>query len=164
MKLIITTSVVCLALTGCQTTQNIKTQPENQQSSDVTKKTDSPSVPIHQAAYKGDVETIKQHLNSGTSVNKSNQYGATPLHYAARAGKDKVVALLVKYKANVNLKDSKEITPLHSASSGGHAKAVSVLIENGADWNITCGERKDCLLYTSPSPRDRTRSRMPSSA
>ena len=27
------------------------------------------------------------------------------------------------------------------------------------------GERlKDCLLYTSPSPRDRTRSRMPSSA
>ena len=26
------------------------------------------------------------------------------------------------------------------------------------------GERVDCLLYTSPSPRDRTRSRMPSSA
>ena len=25
-------------------------------------------------------------------------------------------------------------------------------------------ESKDCLLYTSPSPRDRTRSRMPSSA
>ena len=26
------------------------------------------------------------------------------------------------------------------------------------------GEFYDCLLYTSPSPRDRTRSRMPSSA
>ena len=26
------------------------------------------------------------------------------------------------------------------------------------------GKSKDCLLYTSPSPRDRTRSRMPSSA
>ena len=25
-------------------------------------------------------------------------------------------------------------------------------------------KNKDCLLYTSPSPRDRTRSRMPSSA
>ena len=25
-------------------------------------------------------------------------------------------------------------------------------------------ENNDCLLYTSPSPRDRTRSRMPSSA
>ena len=29
-------------------------------------------------------------------------------------------------------------------------------IANGNTWN--------CLLYTSPSPRDRTRSRMPSSA
>ena len=28
--------------------------------------------------------------------------------------------------------------------------------------NVTA--KKDCLLYTSPSPRDRTRSRMPSSA
>ena len=26
------------------------------------------------------------------------------------------------------------------------------------------GDMMDCLLYTSPSPRDRTRSRMPSSA
>ena len=26
------------------------------------------------------------------------------------------------------------------------------------------GSLSDCLLYTSPSPRDRTRSRMPSSA
>ena len=26
------------------------------------------------------------------------------------------------------------------------------------------GHTKNCLLYTSPSPRDRTRSRMPSSA
>ena len=29
---------------------------------------------------------------------------------------------------------------------------------------VSCGVVGDCLLYTSPSPRDRTRSRMPSSA
>ena len=29
---------------------------------------------------------------------------------------------------------------------------------------IKCGTKQTCLLYTSPSPRDRTRSRMPSSA
>ena len=29
---------------------------------------------------------------------------------------------------------------------------------------LTAKSLKDCLLYTSPSPRDRTRSRMPSSA
>ena len=32
------------------------------------------------------------------------------------------------------------------------------------DELIIGGENSDCLLYTSPSPRDRTRSRMPSSA
>ena len=32
---------------------------------------------------------------------------------------------------------------------------------NGTETNITYNT---CLLYTSPSPRDRTRSRMPSSA
>ena len=30
--------------------------------------------------------------------------------------------------------------------------------------NITNSQTTTCLLYTSPSPRDRTRSRMPSSA
>ena len=32
------------------------------------------------------------------------------------------------------------------------------------DGRTLRGESKSCLLYTSPSPRDRTRSRMPSSA
>src|SRR5665811_1662728 len=32
------------------------------------------------------------------------------------------------------------------------------------DYVIATGETHSCLLYTSPSPRDRTRSRMPSSA
>ena len=30
--------------------------------------------------------------------------------------------------------------------------------------NLRLGKTYSCLLYTSPSPRDRTRSRMPSSA
>eukprot|EP00657_Telonema_sp_P-1_P009809 TRINITY_DN404_c0_g1_i15.p1 TRINITY_DN404_c0_g1~~TRINITY_DN404_c0_g1_i15.p1 ORF type:complete len:272 (-),score=90.87 TRINITY_DN404_c0_g1_i15:23-838(-) len=42
-------------------------------------------------------------------------------------------------------------------------------IQESLEWNIphvelTNARNKDCLLYTSPSPRDRTRSRMPSSA
>ena len=37
-------------------------------------------------------------------------------------------------------------------------------IMEGKEWVWNNGILKDCLLYTSPSPRDRTRSRMPSSA
>ena len=37
--------------------------------------------------------------------------------------------------------------------------AMALVAEMGTGWNLG-----NCLLYTSPSPRDRTRSRMPSSA
>ena len=39
-------------------------------------------------------------------------------------------------------------------------------VELGKQWanNKLITNLHDCLLYTSPSPRDRTRSRMPSSA
>ena len=54
----------------------------------------------------------------------------------------------------------------------------SVIIDGGGDFDRLVawidrgeghpdheiGEYRGCLLYTSPSPRDRTRSRMPSSA
>ena len=39
------------------------------------------------------------------------------------------------------------------------------LIEDlSAEQNVNCGLLGNCLLYTSPSPRDRSLSRMPSSA
>src|SRR5664280_3331133 len=47
----------------------------------------------------------------------------------------------------------------------GIAEAASNLIKvYSGRWSDRIEKRKVCLLYTSPSPRDRTRSRMPSSA
>ena len=37
-------------------------------------------------------------------------------------------------------------------------------IEILKNWGLEINENNSCLLYTSPSPRDRVRSRMPSSA
>ena len=42
--------------------------------------------------------------------------------------------------------------------------SLKVLLENMLRNEDGKSVTKDCLLYTSPSPRDRTRSRMPSSA
>ena len=46
--------------------------------------------------------------------------------------------------------------------------ALGILLGSGnyidAENAAETGWGDDCLLYTSPSPRDRTRSRMPSSA
>ena len=45
-------------------------------------------------------------------------------------------------------------------------EAALYTLDKGEIFLLTCAIDKSevCLLYTSPSPRDRTRSRMPSSA
>ena len=48
---------------------------------------------------------------------------------------------------------------------GGRNHPASKLIDLGNGlYDIVLSSGITCLLYTSPSPRDRTRSRMPSSA
>ena len=47
---------------------------------------------------------------------------------------------------------------LHRTGTGG------VYQDSAGNVGIASTQPKTCLLYTSPSPRDRTRSRMPSSA
>ena len=42
--------------------------------------------------------------------------------------------------------------------------AFGLMNEKLALSNVRTGERNACLLYTSPSPRDKRQSRMPSSA
>ena len=42
--------------------------------------------------------------------------------------------------------------------------AIDICTPNNTHAEIAIAAAKACLLYTSPSPRDRTRSRMPSSA
>ena len=43
-------------------------------------------------------------------------------------------------------------------------RSASKRLERDILRNDAFDQLRDCLLYTSPSPRDRTRSRMPSSA
>ena len=62
--------------------------------------------------------------------------------------------------ADLSLLNKKTIAIIGYGSQG-HAHALN-LKDSGMD--VIVGLYKGCLLYTSPSPRDRTRSRMPSSA
>ena len=48
--------------------------------------------------------------------------------------------------------------------AGGHTVHTPDLFDGRTFDSIEAGQAYLCLLYTSPSPRDRTRSRMPSSA
>ena len=81
------------------------------------------------------------------NVEAVDERGDTPLHEAAF--RDKVAAircLVSECKANVEAVDKCGDTPLHRR----------VVSRTDMVWI--------CLLYTSPSPRDKRQSRMPSSA
>ena len=79
-------------------------------------------------------------------------------------------------KAGLNMEDVIEVISKGAAQSWQMENRYKTMIDNkfdfgfAVDWmrkdlKIAMDEAKNnCLLYTSPSPRDRTRSRMPSSA
>ena len=52
----------------------------------------------------------------------------------------------------------------HSAAAAGVILERLLWVRCGSSTSSLSRRRHSCLLYTSPSPRDRTRSRMPSSA
>ena len=54
------------------------------------------------AAKKGDIEAVKQHLAAGTDVNAKTGDGTTPLHNAAEKGHKEIVELLIANGANMN--------------------------------------------------------------
>ena len=79
--------------------------------------------------------------------------GIAGLSFAIKASKfaDKVIVLCKKTKKDTNT----------NWAQGGIASVIDS--EDSFQEHID-DTLRTCLLYTSPSPRDRTRSRMPSSA
>jgi len=64
------------------------------------------------AAKKGDIEAVKQHLAAGTDVNGKGELGLTVLHNAAAAGHKEITQLLIAKGADVNAKGASGRTPL----------------------------------------------------
>ena len=61
--------------------------------------------------------------------------------------------------------DDKFIIEVRTGDNHGHsAEAITDLLRSTPVFEINERQYCTCLLYTSPSPRDRTRYRMPSSA
>ena len=93
-------------------------------------------ISIHEAAALGNIEAVKQFLDSGTDVNAKDKTGGTPLDEAAGWGRKDIVELLIAKGADVNAKfDEDGSTPLHLAAWKGHFDAAELLIAADADVN-----------------------------
>jgi ankyrin repeat protein len=89
---------------------------------------------IHEAAYTGNLNRVRELLNQGANVNARVITGRTPLHYAAKTGRLNVVEELLRRGAHVNPRTySGGITPLMFAAQGKHPRIVHALIKAGAN-------------------------------
>ena len=131
MKHLLLTTIAAVVLVGCATTK----QPEP-----TTAK--APDISIHETAYTGNIEAVKQHLATRTDVNAKASRGWTPLHSVATK---KIAELLITKGADVNAKDKIGGTPLHLAAHSGQEEIVELLIASGANMNakIEVGKWKD---------------------
>ena len=93
---------------------------------------------LHNAATRGDVESVQLHLEQGADPNVKDSSKFTPLHTAARRGDVEIAQLLLDNGANPNA-NKRRIrpgrTPLHIALEHNQAEVVRVLLEGGADAN-----------------------------
>ena len=134
-------------------------------STNAQKEPGKPTTPVTQAQQESQPKTVAEivaYYNKAANKIKTDKPGYSKKYAMqqfpgsqATLGKANVPSWLVK------LISKSETTSVKKGSS-----SKDIFPAAGFDWasKLTAPYVQSCLLYTSPSPRDRTRSRMPSSA
>ena len=89
------------------------------------------------AAYRGDLETMREILAEGPDKNMRDAFGATALHVAIFQPDIAMVKLLLESGFDPNAKATRNgYTPLHNAVAANNVDAARLLLQYGADKNI----------------------------
>ena len=100
----------------------------------------APSVNLHVAAFQGNIDALRQHLNADADLNEKDAYGSTPLIIATTFGKPDVAGLLIEAGADLEIRNNNGATPLHIAAFLCRTEIVGLLLENGADRHLRDNE------------------------
>jgi ankyrin repeat protein len=111
MKHILITTIAAVVLVGC-----------GPSASDIS---------IHNAAARGHIKAVKQHLAAGTDVNAKDNDGWTPLHKAAWGGHKEIAELLIAKGADVNANDIIGRTPLDWVNPLNPPQTADLLRKHG---------------------------------
>ncbi len=83
--------------------------------------------PLHDAAHAGDLERVRQRVDTGSDPDLQDERGRRALHFAAEGGHLEVVRWLLSVGADPRQPDDDGATPRDAAERAGHAAAVQLL-------------------------------------
>ena len=97
-----------------------------------------PQINVHEAARRGDIDTIKRFVNEGGDLNEIESVLGTPLHNAIAYGQFEAVKLLVEEGADVNQKNPNDGgSTVMSSVFFSFPEILKYLLENNANRNAT---------------------------
>ena len=105
------------------------------------------------AAKIGDVNKIKNLIESGADLNAKNKKKETALYIALENNHLEAATLLIEKGADRNAKNKDGLTPLMASALKNQAKAVRLLLERGANPNAENKKGKkilDLIKYDYP--------------
>ena len=118
---------------------------------------------MNEAAVTGDLDSLREHVRRGTSVDVRDEAGYTPLLWAAMAGNEEAALFLLDHGADPNARVMERVgtlgengvcettepgpSVLHYASAVGNVPMVKLLLEKGADVAVKAG-----FMYRDVTP------------
>ncbi|MFC1762992.1 ankyrin repeat domain-containing protein [Planctomycetota bacterium] len=100
---------------------------------------------FHLAAFRGDLDLVKNFIDEGMDVDTKDEYGWTPLYWACSAGQEAVGKYLLDKGAKADATTEGGGTPLHKAAGTGAYRLAELLISKGADVNARANKEKTPL-------------------
>ena len=95
------------------------------------------AAPLHDAVRSGNLDQVRQALDSGAGIAEPDDAGDPPLVIAALAGNPEIIILLLERGADVGARNKHGLTALHAAAYAGNLAIVKLLVAKGAAVNDT---------------------------
>ena len=102
-----------------------------------------------EAAKQGDMEAVRQHLDSGESIDQMDEDGMNALAWACSRGKTEVAILLLDRGAKVDHQNRKGQTALMWASSSRQKEVAELLLERSANIDLQRSDGYTALMVAS---------------
>jgi len=134
MKLLLITTIAAVVVVGCGESQQSAPAPEAEPTEPLAEaakpehlKAKAPDISIHEAARKGNIEAVKQHMAAGTDVNAKDDLGETSIDWANKYNRVSTVDLLRKHGGRSG--------SIHGAARDGDIEAINDFLASGTDIN-----------------------------